>query len=535
MYVLLTVSCLHAQNAQEKVIAEFPGEKDIYAYSFKYDAKHGTYVYSVYDSVKDNYILLSNRGNSAEYGYADVWTVLFDDAGNYLASTYNKITDTTFHYYLLENGEIVTEFDYINEGWTFKDGVLYFSAGQNGKYYFVNYNVSDKKMTTGNPYDAIEFVYFQYMPYEGEPMGEVGFTKDGEPYYLGTLGDEKFLVIGNQEQKHYSDILSFYIIPDMNGELTYFAKGRGKFYQEKGDAFVVQGVKEYDKFDYVYGPLLLDKFNNPVYISGDSAAATYPQRVMVGNTRGRTYDGGIYDIKLSPSGKIVYVGASKPDENKSTLVIDGKPVKTYDYIMFLSFNPDGKPLYAASKGGEKYFAVSGDEESDDKYQTILDLKVVGGKLVYVGANYGDYEKRTPDEYYVHIGENVYGPYNMIQTLDFTTGSCVNFDSKDNYCYTGSRLVDRNKYMYKHRVFTNNWKSKEFDYIPNVNLFKGKPVYTAGMVIDPERYTYNYNIYFGDKEISPGYEEVLDYKFNDNGTITFVGLRDKKFYWVEIRL
>lgn len=535
MSVLLIASCL---NAQEKLIAEFSGEGDIHAYSFKYDAKNGTYVYSVYDSVKDNYTLLSNKGNSAEYSYADVWSVLFDDAGNYFASTYNKITDTTFHYYLLENGEIVTEFDNILAGWVFKDGVLYFPAEQNGKYYFTSYDVSTKKMTTGKPYDAIELVFFKEMPFEGEPMGEIGFTKDGKPYYLAALGEEKFLVIGNEEQKHYSDIESYYTVPDKNGELTYIAKSRGKFYREKGDAFVVQGSKEYDKFDYVYGPLLFDKDNNPVYIGGDSSGSSlYPQRVMIGNNRGKIYDGGISDIKISPSGKLAYFGYVNVgnDKTKTTLVLDGKEGKKYDYTMMLSFDPSGKPLYAASRNGEKYYVVWGDEESDDEYQSIFDLRVVDGKLVYIGANYGDYEKKTPDKYYFHIGDDVKGPFNMIQMLDYTTGSYVELDGKGNYCYSASRLIDYDNYLYKQRVFVKDWKSKEFDYIPNVHLYKGKAVYNAGNMIDRERYTYKYKIYLGDKEISPEYDEIIDYKFNDNGTITFVGLRGKKFYWVEMKL
>jgi len=538
MFFLLTASCLNAQNVQEKLIAEFPQEGNVSANSIKYDAKNGTYVYSVYDSVKDNYTLLSNKGNSDWYSYADVWTVLFDDDGNYFASVYNKINDTTFHYYLLLNGEIVTEFDNILSGWAFKNGTLYFPAQQNGRYYFISYDAAERKITAGKPYDAIELVFFREMPYEGEPMGEVGFTKDGKPYYLAVLGDEEFLVIGGEEQKHYADIESFYIVPDKNGELTYFAKNHGKFYQQKGHAFVVQGRKEYDEFDYVHGPILFDNANNPVYISGDSVGNyRYPERVMVGNNPGKTYEGGISDLKISPSGKLAYFGyvSVGEDKTKTMLVVDGKEGKKYDYTMMLSFDTSGKPLYVASRGGDKYFVLWGNQEFDSEYQSIMDLKVVQGKLVYIGANYGDYEKKIPDKYYIHVGEKVKGPYNGVQMLDYGNGSYLSFDSKGNYCYTASGLIDFDNYLYKQRVFVNEWKSNEFDFIPNVNLYQGKAVYNAGNIIDREAYTYKYKIYLGDKEISPEYDDIVDYTFYDRGIISFVGLRDKRFYWVEVKL
>jgi hypothetical protein len=530
-----------AQRVNEKKIAGFPELNTVDAYSFKYDGNTGTYFYSSYDTTTQKYSIFSNKGNSVLYSYVNEYSGIVDKDGNYYVTANNNV-DTVYTYYMLKNGKEIAAYEYIDAMWTEKDGTIYFSCKDNGKYYFVEYNTFDGSKKKSPAYDEIYFVYYPITYYDSEPVGTVGFTPDGRTYYVASLGDEKFLVIGGAEQKHYSDIDLYTFEPDKNGVLTYFAKDVGKFYEERGNSFVVQGDKEYKKFDYVYGPLLFDNSNTPIYIAGDSAGGyIYPQRVVVGNTEGKTYTSGIYDIKVTPKGKLAYVASNvvNTDENiyESYLVIDGKEGKRYRYISYVSFLPDDTPVYFGSKGENKPgVIIKGTEEIPTEYPDIYELKVFdNGELSYVEAKYGNYEKNIKDKYRVVIGDESFGPYDGVSNMYWNNGAYVITDKDGNYAYITMKLIDAETYNYENRLYTNTGKSKNADYYDNVYLLKGKVLYTTSKLTDNVNYVYEYQMYYGNKKIGSAYNSINDFKLDEkSGTATFKAVIVKDLYFVEIK-
>ncbi len=541
LFILAPV--LRSQTVNEKPIVKFSEHETVDPYSFRYDAASGTYIYAPYDTVTKTSTIFSNKGNSAAYGSVNSYSAIFDKDGNYYAGAYNNFTDTTFVYFFLKNGQSVASFNWIDDGWVERDGVIYFSAKDKDMSYFVSYKISDGTVSKSKAYDDIKLVYFKEVPSEGEPVREVGFTKDGKTYYMAESNDEKFIVIGGDEQKHYSDIDPYYTTTDVNGALTHIAKGNGKFYETKGDAFVVQGSMEYKKFDYIYGPILFDKNNNPVYIAADSTVGSEnPQRVMVGNVQGKTYSSGIYGITFTPSGKPAYVGSmfEKKNKTRSMVAIDEKEGKKYSAVYSLSFGPNDEPIFAASKDGKNYFLVAGKTEYDNEYEGILDPKVLpDGKLYYIGINYGNWEKKIRDKYFVHIGENTFGPYDGLQTLDYRTGSYILADKSGAYAYVVSNTKKFDPYTSTQNVLTNRGKSGEFDYFENVNLYNGNIIFTTSTLADAGGYTYKNKIYYwtkdGVKQLGTDYDAVMDYNFNPNGTVTFSTFKNQAYWWVEIKL
>lgn len=485
---LMFSASVFAQSVNEKKIASFPQLNSVNAYSFKYDGKTGTYFYSAYDTITQKYTVYSNKGNSVQYNYIDEYSGIFDKDGNYYVTANNNV-DTVYTYYIIKNGEEVASYEYVDPMWSEKNGVIYFSCREGGRSYFAEYSVSDGTMKKSPAYDEIYFVYYPMTYFDSEPIGTVGFTPDGKAYYVASLNNEKFLVIGGVEQKHYSDIDLYTFEPDKNGVLTYFAKDIGKFYEERGNAFVVQGDKEYKKFDYIYGPLMFDNNNTPVYIAGDSAGGyIYPQRVVVGNTEGKTYTSGIYDIKVTPRGNLAYVASNVVNSDKniyeSYLVIDEKESKRYRFISSLSFLPDGSPVYFGSKDENKPgVIVKGTEEIPAGYPNIYELKVLNnGELSYVEVKYGNYEKKQNDKYRVVIGDKSFGPYDGIINMYWNEGAYVITDKDGNYAYITMKLVDEKNYIYENRLYSNTCKSRTSEYFEYVYLLKSKALFTTSKLI-----------------------------------------------------
>jgi hypothetical protein len=541
MFFAYVVSPVLAQNVNEKKIAEFPQFENVDSYWFKYDKPSGTYYYTNYDTTSKLYTIYSNRGNSEPYNFIVDYTGIIDNGGDYYVIASNNI-DTVYTYYLLKNGKEVKSYGFIEPNWAEKDGILFFACKDEGKAYFVQYNTLSGVETRSRPYDEIYFVYYPQTYSEGEPVGTVGFTNDGKPYYVASLNDEKFVVIGDLEQKHYSDVETYNLTLDKNGVPVYFAKDKGRFYEEKGNTFVVQGDKEYNKFDYLYGPVIFDNTNTPVYTAGDSSSNyIYPQKAVVGNDVHRTYTGGIYDLKFSPTGKLAYIASVTVDADKGIYdtyaVIDGIEGKKYSYINSINFLPNGEPLYAAGQKNNKAVIVKGTKEIKVKYPNVLDVKVLpDGKIAYVEAEYGNYEKKQKDKYLVVIGKEEFGPFDGMQSLVSSAGSYIITDKDGDYAFVASKMTDFDTYTYESTVYFKNSKSKQFDYFDNVHLYKGKVLYSGSKLIDPVNYTYDHKIYYGDKPIGADYNSISDFKFDEKtGSLSFIGAKDKVLYYVEVKL
>jgi hypothetical protein len=538
IFVLLTFTAF-AQTFTEKKLASFITSQNADLYAFKYDKNSGAYVYGDYDTTLKKSTLYTNKGKAGMYDNLITWNAFFDKDGNSYIAASNNITDTTYTYFILKNGEPVTTFDYIDENWAERYGTLYILCRENNKNLIVTFNTADGKILKSKPYDDI--ILCSMKPYqggEGEPIGEIGFTDDGKAYYVAVMGDDKFLVVGDAEQKHYSDIDMYSFAKDNKGGVAYIAKSIGKFYEVRGNTFVVQGDKEYKSYDYIYGPIIFDANNIPVYTSSDSSDTYMPQRVMVGNKEEKTYSGGIYDVKFTPSGKLAYVGALVKKNNVSEyfVVVDGKEGKKYSNISNLTFGTGDEPIYTSYKNDNEGFVVKGNKVYEYDYSNVYDLMFLpNGKIVNAGVIYGNYEKKIRDKYFVNYGDDQLGPYDGIPIANYLTNQSVLTDNSGGYAFIAERVVKPDDYISKFRVVTNKDETDEYDGIQDLSLYKGKPIFTTWHGTNKLPFIYTYKIMNGDKQVGVTYEGISDYKFDEaTGTAAFLGAKNKEFYLVEMK-
>ena len=196
-----------SQTINQKLITGItPANSSLDAYSLKYNAATGGWVYADYDTNTSKYIIISPKGSSKPFSYTMQYNTLFDAEGNSYMIASENVTDTVYRYSVVKNNEAIAVFDYINEGWVIKDDILYYAAQESGKSYMVTYDTKYGTLTKSKGYDEVRLSYTPSGYSEGEPVGYVGFTKAGLVYYVARSSDETFLVIGDSEQKHYSDI-----------------------------------------------------------------------------------------------------------------------------------------------------------------------------------------------------------------------------------------------------------------------------------------------------------------------------------------
>jgi len=332
---------------------------------------------------------------------------------------------------------------------------------------------------------------------------------------------------------------------DNNGELVYFAKSKGTFYIECGNAFLVQGNKEYKSFDYVNGPVLFDKNNNPVYTARDSANDYNDKsRIMIGNKEGITYSGNIYEYKITPSGKLVYVVSKVKGYNKGEdavyenfIIVDGVESKHYNSVSNVTFTDWEVPVFTASNKDNKYFIVKGDKVISEKYDNIYDYTFMkDGSLAYIGSNFGNYEKQVPDNNFVHISGKEFGPYEFISMADYTSGKYILTDYNNNYAFVSGKLINPTEYIYKYTVTSNNGKSEEHDGIDIAKLINGKVVYISVDNINRVNYKNKYSLYIDNKLTADDYESIMDFYYDKStGTLSFVAGKGNSFFLLEYKI
>jgi hypothetical protein len=528
---------LKSQVVTEKTIFKNEQITNIDPYSFKFDDKTGTILYMQYDSTKTpSNSIISNKGNSALYEYIDYYSAVFDSDGNYYTVAYNKATDSTYTYFLLKNGKQELQFDFINSEIAEKNGAVYFMCTDKGKSFITSYDIGTGQSTKGNPYDEIILCQYDKIPYTSEPVGRIGFAKNGKPFYIAKLNNQAFVVIGNEEQKHFADIEAYNFITDKNGNFAYTAKDTGSF-MNPGGSFVVYGNKQFKPFYYVYN-LVLDTKGNICYIGTDYAEDLSPQKIMLGDkVLSKTYSGGLYNLGFTADNKMYFIASEKKknsDEYESFVVFDGKEGKKFQSIFTVMVLPNNELLYTAQKSDEKSYVINGDDEIYIKQKSIMSAEVLqNGDLAYVGVNYGDYEKKIKDKYYANINGKEFGPYDGMQSVNYETQNYFLSDKNGNYAYIINNI--RNESDYFTTVFWKNGKSEEFDFVQDVSMYKGKVLYTGSKLYDRENYLSKYRIYHGNKAISPEYDGINNFKFDDKtGVASFIVTKGAELVKVEIK-
>lgn len=183
-FVLLSAA-VNTQTINQKLITGIPAVNGtVDAYSLKYDAATGGWVYSAYDTSTTKSTIITPKGSSKPFNYAMTYNALFDSDGNSYVTGSENISDTVYSYSVLKNNEVIAEYEYLTEGWVIKDNIIYYAAQENGKYYLIKYDTKSGQFTKGKAYDNIRLSYTPMGYYEGEPLGYVGFTAAGERIIL---------------------------------------------------------------------------------------------------------------------------------------------------------------------------------------------------------------------------------------------------------------------------------------------------------------------------------------------------------------
>jgi hypothetical protein len=313
-------------------------------------------------------------------------------------------------------------------------------------------------------------------------------------------------------------------------------------YTQRGNTFVVHGTKEYKKFDWIYGPIIFAE-GKPVYVGQDSVSEYVTlSTIMSGGDVVKSCDCNMYEMKTTPDGKLAYILAQEEKNSsgeliwKNHLVIAGKDYKKYNSISSLEFKGSSTPIFIVTDSRSKGYVVKGTEQVSEKYDYIMDKRFLAdGRFAYIGSTYGDYERRIPDKNYVFIDDEQFGPYEIISTADYETGSVILSDKAGNYAYISGVNTDKQNYVYHYKVHTNKWTSAAFETIYEVRLAKGKVIYTAGNLVDRANYRYSYQLYVDNKPVGSTYSSIYDIKSGGEGKLTFIGSRGENIYLVELTL
>ncbi len=537
LLVFMFTQILNAQNVKETKIISSAG-KDMYSlYDLKYDMNSGTYVYSDYDTVLQKYKLISNKGNSAVYSYTDVYNLFFDNSGNYLVTASNNISETSSKYFFLKNGTELKSFDNINFPVQKRDDGVYFIASENGKDYRVKYSFNSGEFEMGKGYDTIYTCFSSPDDMATEVSYEIGFTKDGRDFYIACSGGKQMMVAGSTEMKKYDEIVYRNAFLDNAGNICYTAK---KIVNGKKYYCLVQNEKEYKMFaDVTPFNIVFDKNNTPYYAASDEEAEYPSTQFLVKGSEiiSKKFNRGIYNINISPSAKIAFIGTDtlKDGSTVTVLFVDGKEAARYSSIYSLKFLPDNSYIFIATDKDEKAFAVEGNKIVSGKYSDISNLEInKKGVLSYIATNYGDYEKNIPDQTTYIIGKEKHGPFKNLLLGEMGAPPIV-FAENGDYVFTASqdmpvKAEERIKYFARHK----DWSSEPYDYITDINVYKNDFYYAGNNSNDDGSSVFQ--LYKNNKKLGAEYQMSGNFKFDkEKAVITFNGIRENVIYFVEIKL
>ncbi len=518
---------LFSQVVKEEIILKSE-EDSINIYNFIYNEETKTYIYLNYDE-SGKYYITSNKGNSRRYDYLSTYDAKFDKKGNYYIIGYknDQMTNKSTYYFLI-NGVENGEFDFINYPLSQYEEMIYFVAQKDSLYLLVGYDTEKNRFTYGKQYTNI------YLPkidekYIWEPYYELGITKKGEPYYVADDGKNVFLVIGNKEQQKHKGIRDYTTYEDLKGNICYNAidaEGENQY------GYLVQGKKIYKSFKATLNPIIFKPDNTPVYKgSNDEYNEFYSQFIIEGETPGKIYNGYIYDITLTPNGKIAYIAtdSTKDGEYYSRIVIDGKENKKYEYVNNLKFLKDDIPVYSAKKDNQEILVI-GNKENYYNYSSILNITISPkGEVAILGYKYPDDNSNDVIEYYVHIGDKKYGPY-VNYPYSYMEGSqdFIFFNEKGNFAFI---IINDND---EYNIISDYFKSDDYNSVWLLDSYKNDFYYLANKRTTGDKDSYC--VYKNGKKVSDSYDDISNYTLDkEKGTLTFLGLKENTAYYVKIKL
>lgn len=532
--LLIFYGNLFSQTVKESSFLK-AGNENFPQYDMRFDKSTGTYVYTYYDTTIKKSMFFSNKGNSQYYDYCGAYNVQFNSKGDYFGTGSTFAEDySNDKAHLIANGTELRTYSYIDPI-IIKNDILYVIAKNENKYVFIKYNTITRKFEYEKTYDEINLVHLSDEQYS-EPYFELGFTKDGKEYFAAKDNNKQFLVIGGIEQEKFDEINPYGVTLDRNGDITYIAT---KITDGIRESFVIQGTKRYRSFPSIVEFIKFTNDNLPVYgISDDTAYSYFSKQYVTGNTPGKSYNAGVWGLDNTPSGKIFYIASDSTPDGKysSRLVVDGIEGKPYDALYNVRFDNKDKPVFIITRD-QMEVLVYDDEEIGTEFNYIFGLTISpGGNIGYVGTISGDEDAKIPERYFVVIDGKRHGPYLSVP-YGLMEGffEAITFNESGDYAYAATDEKSKTYDDQKFTVYSNKFKSPgSFNYINEIIAYNNDFYYSTSSELS-ESVT-EYNIFKNDKKIAGGYTALMDYKLDkEKGAITFIGLKNDSYVYVEIEL
>lgn len=532
--ILIFYGNLFPQTVRENPFLKAENE-EFPQYDMRYDKPTGTYVYSYYDTTLKKSMFLSNKGNSKYYDYCGAYNVQFNSKGDYFGTGSTFAEDySNDKTHLISNGIELRAYSYIDQ-LIIKNDILYVIAKNDNKSVFVRYNTIKKKFEYEKIYDEINLVSIPDEQY-GEPYFELGFNKDGKEYFAAKDNNKQFLVIGGIEQEKFDEINPYGVTLDREGEITYIATKISDGFRE---SFVIQGTKRYRSFPSIVEFIKFTKDNLPVYgISNDTTYSYFSKQYVTGNTPGKSYNAGVWGLDNTPSGKIFYIASDSTPEGKlsSRIVVDGIEGKSYDAVYNVRFDNKDKPVFIILRN-QMEVLVYNNEEIGTEYNYIFGLSISPeGNIGYIGTISGDEDAKIPERYFVVIDGKRHGPFLSVP-FGLMEGffEAITFNESGNYAFAATDEKSKTYDDQKFTVYSNKFNAPgSYNYVNEIISYNDDFYYSTSSELN-ESVT-EYNIFKNDRKIAGGYTALMDYKLNkENGIITFIGVKNDVYVYVEIEL
>lgn len=541
LLLVLIAGFTNAQNLKEKLVYENLKSDSYSMYDFSYDENSGSFVYAIYDTVKQKTRITSNKGESKDYSYFQTYDIVYDNNGNYFAVALNSSNDEyyTSEYFLLRNGIELLKSSNIMTPLVKRDDGIYFIANQNGKDTRVKYNFASEQLEFGKSYDTIFLAAAKKVFGEGEPAFEIGFTKTGKEYFAASKNGKHVFVVGDTEYGPYDEIQYYSTFEDKNGNVCFVAK---EIVGGKNQYFVVQGDKKYNRFASIYLTNAFDKDNVPVYSASENFKEEYPSDsyIIKGNEKvSRNFSKGAYDILFTPSGKLAYTGTDtlKDGTFVTKLFVDGKEIAAANSIWNITFFNDDTPYYLASDANYNTSLYKGKTKvSSETYSSINSFNVnKSGLLSYSAMVYGDYDKSIPNKSFYIVGNEKFGPFENMYVGEYDPAFLLVNDNNDYvYVATNNTKGAEGETFTKFYAVGKSWKSPEFEYIGDMKIYNNDFYYTGYNYGSDGKYGSNILFKNGDKIAE--YNSVNNLKLDEQkGIMTFLAQKENKVYFVEIKL
>lgn len=585
-FSIITPDVSISQTLTEQEIYSDKTKDNVDVYNFITDESTGNYCYIDYNNYTSKYTIKSRYGESEEFSYISAYDIKFDSKGNYysLVSNYNE--DDSLEYFLIANGETISQFQNAESYSSFvdKNDDFKFVYSEDDSVMIGTYSINNG-LTTSEKYVSASPIYRYKFEYEYDiDLGQEDLfeDKDGNYGFVVSDGATSDILFGdNLIKTPYTDINSNSFIYDKQGSLCYIAKMDGKFFENKGREFVVQGDKKYKEFEYIYPPILINKENVPVYISIDSTEIGFVYKVVIGDDyqkvfsddsktkEGAVYTGGVYSLNVDSNDNITYYASvltiqdgNLPDELYSylynvTYVINGIEQKFYynpglwkfnntrSLISYMTDTLLNKSKLLLKKGNKEKIINKMDFNEIPDYGFINNTN----KIYYVGVNRGDWTKKVEDQYYVFVDNERIGNYEAIIYQNFMGDySLLKFNKKGDFAFTIQESEveseENESYEYYTYVVTNDGRQppvinfetdkKSFDYIQNLFYTRNdKLFYIAGIYNDLKN-SDQILIMVDNKPLDKIYNSVYNLSYDeDKNMVDFIASRDKSIYKVKI--